>query len=203
MSLAFLEHAARLFEPKPDPYPTPGELAQAITPGTIQTPALDVIDQALVEVEEGRCDRLIISMPPQVGKSTRVTKTGPLWFLLRHPERRIVVASYAESLAQEFGRDIRTFISLNQGQDDTLDLGPCIAPDNGAVTPWKLDGHLGGRPLGWHRRRLTGRPAALIGSSGAAGGLTCPTPCRRWWSRRSGEPWEAGEPREAPRRPCR
>ncbi|MFJ2298147.1 phage terminase large subunit [Oerskovia paurometabola] len=162
MSLAFLEHAARAFEPKADPYPTPGALAQAVTPGTIQTPALDVIDQALIDVEAGRCDRLVISMPPQEGKSTRVTKTGPLWFLLRNPERRIVVASYAESLAQEFGRDIRTFIASNQGQDGTLDLGLRIAPDNGAVTAWKLDGHLGGVRSVGIAGGLTGRPADVM-----------------------------------------
>jgi predicted phage terminase large subunit-like protein len=162
MSLAFLEHAARAFEPKADPYPTAGALAQAITPGTIQTPALDVIDQALLDVEEGRCDRLVISMPPQEGKSTRVTKTGPLWFLLRNPNRRIVVASYAESLALEFGRDIRSFITGNQGRDDTLDLGLRIAPDNGAVTSWKLDGANGGVRSVGISGGLTGRPADVL-----------------------------------------
>ncbi|RHA38729.1 terminase [Cellulomonas rhizosphaerae] len=158
------EHAARAFEARADPWPTPGVLAKAIEPGTIQTAALDVIDQALVDVEAGRCDRLIISMPPQEGKSTRVTKTGPLWFLLRNPNRRIVVASYAESLAMEFGRDIRGYITSNAGQDDTLDLGLRIADDNGAVTAWKLRPDLG---IGGVRSvgiagGLTGRPADVL-----------------------------------------
>jgi hypothetical protein len=47
----------------------PGEMAQALDRTTIQTPALDLIDQRLVDVAEGRCERLIISMPPQEGKS--------------------------------------------------------------------------------------------------------------------------------------
>ncbi|PZR55235.1 terminase [Xylanimonas oleitrophica] len=162
MSLDFLEHAARAFEPKTDPFPTPGALAQAITPGTIQTPALDVIDQALVDVEAGKIDRLIISMPPQEGKSTRVTKTGPLWFLLRNPDRRIVVASYAESLAQEFGRDIRRFITENNGADGSLDLGLRIAPDNGAVTAWQLAGRRGGVRSVGIAGGLTGRPADVL-----------------------------------------
>lgn len=162
MSLAFLEHAARAFEAKVDRFPTPGVLAQAITPGTIQTTALDVIDQALVDVEEGRCDRLIINMPPQEGKSTRVTQAGPLWFLLRNPNRRIVVASYAESLAQEFGREIRKHITSNQGQDDSLDLGVRLAPDNGAVTSWTLNGHRGGVRSVGIGGGLTGRPADVL-----------------------------------------
>lgn len=162
MSLAFLEHAARAFEPKRDPWPTPGDLARAVVPNTIQTPALDLIDQALIDVEEGRCDRLILNMPPQEGKSSRVTKIGPLWFLLRNPDRRVVVASYAESLAQEFGREIRGYITSNQGQDDTLDLGLRIAPDNGAVTSWKLANTLGGVRSVGIAGGLTGRPADVL-----------------------------------------
>lgn len=56
-----------------------------------QTPALDLIDSALVEVEAGRCDRLIVSMPPQEGKSSRVTTVGLLWFLYPNPDRRIAI----------------------------------------------------------------------------------------------------------------
>lgn len=77
---------------------SPGALAKAIDPDTFQTPALDLIDQALVDVEEGRINRLIISMPRQEGKSPRVTKVGPLWFLTRNPDRRIAVVSHAPLL---------------------------------------------------------------------------------------------------------
>jgi len=51
---------------------SPGELAAAIDPSTVQTPALDLIDAALVDIAEGRCDRLIITMPPQEGKPVTV-----------------------------------------------------------------------------------------------------------------------------------
>jgi hypothetical protein len=50
-------------------YPTPGALAAALDPRTVQTPALDLIDQALVDVAEGRCKRLMLAMPPQEGKA--------------------------------------------------------------------------------------------------------------------------------------
>src|SRR6185295_5704094 len=66
-------------------WPTPGTLATALDSRTVQTSALQLIDDALVEVEAGRIDRLILSMPPQEGKSTRVTKVGPTWALLRTP----------------------------------------------------------------------------------------------------------------------
>lgn len=54
--------------PKPRKWATPGELAKALDPSTVQTPALDLIDAALVDVADGRCDRLMIAVPPQEGK---------------------------------------------------------------------------------------------------------------------------------------
>lgn len=163
MTVSWFEAAAQRFDPPPAPrWDSPGQLAKDIEPTTIQTPALDLIDQALIDVENGTCDRLIISMPPQEGKSTRVTKVGPLWFLTRNPERRIAVVSYAAALAQEFGRDIRKFITDNSGQDGTLDLGLRIAPDNGAVSGWRLDGHRGGVKAVGLRGGLTGKPADIL-----------------------------------------
>ncbi len=160
---AWAEVAASMFEPpEPNRWETPGKLAVALDPTTRQTPALDVIDQVLVDVEAGRCDRLIISMPPQEGKSTRVTKTGPLWMLLRNPERRVAIVSYDTELATEFGRDIRAMITNNQGEDGTLDLGLRISPDNGAAGRWRLANHRGGvRSVGM-AAGLTGRPADIL-----------------------------------------
>jgi predicted phage terminase large subunit-like protein len=160
---AILTKTAERFQPKPPPlYPTPGALAKAVDPSTLQTPALDLIDSALVDVEAGRCDRLMIFAPPQEGKSTRVTKLGPLWALTRNPDRRIVVVSYSADLANEFGRDIRNMITNNQGEDDTLDLGLRIAPDNGAVSSWKIAGRRGGvRSVGLSGG-ITGRPAEWL-----------------------------------------
>ena len=162
--LEWAEHAARMFDPPPpSPWATPGDLARAIDPRIRQTPALDLIDQALVDVEAGRCDRLIVSMPPQEGKSSRVTTMGPLWFLTRNPDRRIAVVSYAQSLAQGFGRDIRNYITQNQGEDGTLDLGLRIAQDNGSAGQWQIAGRRGGvRSVGMSGG-LTGRPADALG----------------------------------------
>lgn len=128
----------------------------------MQTPALDLIDEALNDVDAGRCDRLIISMPPQEGKSTRVTKIGPTYLLTRNPQRRIVVVSYGQDLANEFGRDIRSHITSNQGQDGTLDIGLRIAPDNGSVSSWKFDGYRGGVRSVGVGGGITGRPADVM-----------------------------------------
>lgn len=149
-----------------DTWPTPGALARAIDPHEQtcgrQTAALDLIDRALVDVEQGITDRLIISMPPQEGKSTRVTKIAPLWMLARNPDRRVVIVSYEAGLAAQFGRDIRNLIVSHQGDDGTLDLGLRIAHDNGAVGDWKIEGRQGGvRSIGINGG-ITGRPADVM-----------------------------------------
>jgi predicted phage terminase large subunit-like protein len=141
---------------------TPGELAAAIDPATVQTPALDLIDEAIVWAYGTRGARLIISIAPQEGKSSRVTKIGSLWALTRDPERRIGIASYAQPLAEGFGRDIRNWISTNNGDEGTLDLGLRIAKDYGSAKRWQLDGHRGGVVCVGVESGFTGRAAEAL-----------------------------------------
>ena len=136
---------------------TPGELAQAIDPATVQTPALDLIDDALVAAYSTPGARLLISIGPQEGKSSRVTRYGSLWALARDPETRIGIASYAQSLAEGFGREVRNLISSYDGTDGTLDLGLRIAQDYGSAKRWQLNGHRGGVVCVGIGSGLTGR----------------------------------------------
>jgi hypothetical protein len=87
------------------PWATPGEMAKALDRTTIQTPALDLIDEHLVDVAEGECERLIISMPPQEGKSERASRRFPLWMLHRNPNLRIAIVSYGHDVARRFGAE--------------------------------------------------------------------------------------------------
>lgn len=162
MTVDWAEYAARAFEPQRHDWETPGHLARAIEPTTVQTKALDLIDEYLVKVEAGEIDRLIINLPPQEGKSTRVTTIGPLWFLTRDPSRRIAIVSYAQDLADEFGRNIRNHIASNDGDDGSLDLGLQVARDNGAARRWQLEGNKGGVRAVGIRGGLTGRPVDAL-----------------------------------------
>jgi predicted phage terminase large subunit-like protein len=146
----------RRADPEPLAYPTPGDLARAINPQTQRTAALELIDAALVEAVTTPDARVIITMPPQEGKSTRVAGDFPTWVLKRFPEWRVVVASYAQGLATRNGRAIRARITQHP------ELGLRIAPDNGAVTDWTLEGHSGGVLSVGIGGGLTGRPADLL-----------------------------------------
>ena len=150
------EAAARSFEPPARRWDTPGDLAAHLDPRTVQTPALDLIDQELTRLLDTPDGRLIISMPPQEGKSTRAAGDFPVWALTQNPDLRIVTASYAQSLANRNGRAIRRRITEHP------DLGLRLAPDNGAVSDWTLDGHTGGVLSVGIGSGLTGRPADLM-----------------------------------------
>ena len=135
---------------------TPGELAHYLDRSTRQTAALQLIDEALVRLLNTPDGRLIITMPPQEGKSTRVAKDFPTWCLKYHPQSRIVCASYAQSLANRNGLAIRRNITQHP------QLGMTIAPDNGAVHEWQLANGQGGVLSVGIGAGLTGRPCDVM-----------------------------------------
>lgn len=152
------EHAARAFEPRRTNWDAPGDLALAMDPvHTRQTPALQMIDDALVRLANTPNGRLVISLPPQEGKSTRVAEVFPVWALTRNPDTRIVLASYSHALARRNGRSIRNHV-LTHGDM----LGLRIRADVAAQHEWQLDGHRGGIYAVGIGGSLTGRPADLM-----------------------------------------
>ena len=65
------------------------------------------IAAALERVEAGLCKRLMIFVPPRHGKSMLTSEHFPAWFLGRNPHKSIVCATYAQDLADDFGRKVR------------------------------------------------------------------------------------------------
>ena len=60
--------------------------------------------QEFVERETDKAyEIMIISTPPQHGKSMTITETLPSWYLLKHPTRKVIEVSYSEDFAQKFG----------------------------------------------------------------------------------------------------
>lgn len=192
--------AARLLIPSATigDFGTPGELAAAINPTTVQTPALSMIDDALVDVDRAievmvqrqaraaalvsvgmgkeeateraalevpstGTDRLLISMPPQEGKSTRVTHYGVLWLLRRHPHLRVVIISYGDSIARRWSYNIRSDIAAHDGTRGAIDLGLRISRDSRAASHWALQSPARGNvdAIGLYGS-ITGLPVELL-----------------------------------------
>lgn len=65
----------------------------------------DEIQQFLeTPCKNGAMDILLLSVPPQHGKSYTVTETLPAWFLGNHPSDSVIIASYDSTFAEAFSR---------------------------------------------------------------------------------------------------
>ncbi len=175
-------------------FPTPGDLATYLDARTVQTPALDLLDQHLLGVADSRIDRLIWTMPPQEGKSQRISRFFPLWLLLRNPDLRIAIVSYEADIARRWGRAIRNEIVAHP------ELGLAVRHDTSAAHEWQLDGHLGGVITSGIGGALTGRPVDVliiddpVKGRKEADSETYREACWSWWT-------ESGSTRLAPGAP--
>src|SRR2546430_9654967 len=90
-------YAARSSGPRPRLHATPGALARHLDPRTGQSPALELIDAELAALtDQDDHDGLMIFMPPQEGKSQRVSRRYPEWLLVHEPATRVAVISYEQ-----------------------------------------------------------------------------------------------------------
>lgn len=61
-------------------------------------------------IRRRRVRRLIVTMPPQHGKSVGASTLLPAYLLGRDPDLRIAIASYSASLASKFNRRVQRII---------------------------------------------------------------------------------------------
>jgi predicted phage terminase large subunit-like protein len=66
-----------------------------------------VIGAALEEVEAERYRRLMMIVGPRMGKTTLASGMFPSWYIGRHPDRSIIVATYNEHYSWDLGRRVR------------------------------------------------------------------------------------------------
>jgi hypothetical protein len=136
--------------------PTPLDLAARFDRRTVRTPALELIARRVVAAATTRDGRLVLSLPPQEGKSSTL-RWAVLWLLAHDPELRVVVASYAASLARTSGRVVRSLIE-SYGRD----LGLKVDRSHADASDWQLAGHAGGLRAVGVGGGLTGQPADVL-----------------------------------------
>jgi len=156
------EIAAAQFQPRIRRWATPGDLACALDPTTVQTPALDLIDRELVAVADGEVDRLMVFMSPQEGKSVRVSHRFVEWLLAENPDLRIGIVSYADEMARRWGSDIKLDAQTFNGDDGTVDLGLRLRADSRAAGRWQINGRKGGVYCVGVAGALTGKPIDVM-----------------------------------------
>jgi predicted phage terminase large subunit-like protein len=82
----------------------------------------------LQRVAEGDIKRLMVFMPPRHSKSQTVSRLFSAYYLLRHPDRWVGMASYAEGLAFTLSRNAR---------DNYQAGGGVLSPAAWAVSQWE------------------------------------------------------------------
>jgi predicted phage terminase large subunit-like protein len=65
----------------------------------------------LMEVETNVKNRIAVSMAPRMGKSQMISIYYPAWYLGKHPDHKVIVASHTADLAVVMARKVRNLIS--------------------------------------------------------------------------------------------
>jgi len=122
----------------------------------------DAIARVIEEVEKGGIQFLILTMPPRHGKSELVSRRLPAWYAGRHPDQNIVVATYNDDFAADFGKEVRTIMQTPQYRQ----VFPGVALKRGGAASDRLQTTQGGQ-LSFVGRggSLTGRGAHCFPAS--------------------------------------
>jgi predicted phage terminase large subunit-like protein len=104
------------------------------------------LEKFMAAVERGESPRLMLQMPPRHGKSMISSEEYPAWLLGHHPEWELIVCSYAESLALDFSRKVRT--RLRDKEYRALFGATKLDPDNQNAQGWKTTRQGGFLPAG-------------------------------------------------------
>jgi len=115
------------------------------------------LNECLVDIAEGRITRLIVTMPPRHGKSEMCSKYFPAWYLNKYPEKRVILCSYGDDFASEWGRKVRDLVRTHT---DKLQIK--INEASKAADRWDLEGHRGGMKTAGVGGQITGRGAHLL-----------------------------------------
>lgn len=111
------------------------------------------VAEALEAVERGEITQLIFCMPPRHGKTEIATKRLAAWYMGRHPDHNVAVAAYSDTLATEFGGDVRAIINTPQYKQ----VFPSFKLRRGGNAKDNLETDKGGRAI------FVGRGGALTG----------------------------------------
>ena len=96
-----------------------------------------VVADALERIEQGKCKRLMIFMPPRHSKSEMVSVNFPPYVLGKDKDRNIIEASYSAELATEFGRQARNIVDSQEYKNifDTT-----LSEDSKSKSTWSTNG---------------------------------------------------------------
>ncbi len=103
-----------------------------------------IIIEFLYYALQGRVSKIMISVPPRHGKSTLISKIFCSYFLANFPNEQVILSSYSQGLASEFGGEVKNI--LNFYSDQTL-LKVGLSADSKAKNKFHMDQPFQGQML--------------------------------------------------------
>jgi len=89
------------------------------------------IIKALMLVEQGKINRLIINMPPRHGKTNLISEFFPAWYLGRNPSNQVIFATYSFERSGDVGRKVRN--QLTDPMHSMIFPGITVSKDNAGM----------------------------------------------------------------------
>jgi predicted phage terminase large subunit-like protein len=120
-------------------------------------PHLKVLSEKIVGVATGQIPRLIVTMPPRHGKSELISKYTPAWFLGAFPDKKVMLASYADTFAAQWGRKARDLLD----EHGPRIFGVHLSQDSKGGAQWEVARKRGGK-----------KAEGVMVTAGVGGGLT-------------------------------
>lgn len=91
----------------------------------------------LMDVEAGYKDRIAVSMAPRFGKSEMISIMYPAWYLGKHPDHKVIVASHTADLAVTMARKVRNLMQTAEYRAIFPEVS--IAKDAKAAGQWNTN----------------------------------------------------------------
>jgi len=141
---------------------SPAAFAMMASAGRWQmAPHLAYLDRMLLAALEDaaaeRLEGLVVSMPPQHGKSELCSKYLPAWYLCNYPNRRVIVTGYGNDFAAQWG---------GKSRDLVRKWGPAfqvhVSKRSSSADRWDLEKYGGGMVAAGVGGPLTGKGANLL-----------------------------------------
>lgn len=68
----------------------------------------------LMAIESGLKDRILVNVAPRHGKSQMISIYFPAWYLGRHPDHKVIMASHTADLAVDMSRKVRNIMQTTE-----------------------------------------------------------------------------------------
>jgi predicted phage terminase large subunit-like protein len=90
--------------------------------------------QVFEDIAAGKKRRVVVNIAPRHGKSELISYLAPAWFLGKHPNKKVIMASHTADLAIGFGRRVRNLV----GSDEYKGIFPQIElqADSKSASRW-------------------------------------------------------------------